>query len=37
MGFTELWIVSKDPLPEKVLLSAVATCRLLPQSRWVHR
>ena len=30
MGFTELWIVSKDPLPKKVLLSAVATCCLLP-------
>ena len=29
MGFTELWIVSK-PLPKKVLLSAVATCCLLP-------
>ena len=37
MGFTELRIVSKDPLPKKVLLSAVATCCLLPQSRWVHR
>ena len=30
MGFTELWIVSKDPLPKKVLLSAVATCCLPP-------
>ena len=37
MGFTELWIVSKNPLPQKVSLSAVATCCLLPQSRWVHR
>ena len=37
MGFTELWIVSKHSLPKKVLVSAVATCRLLPQSRWVHR
>ena len=37
MGFIELSIVSKDPLPKKVLLSAVATCCLLPWSRWVHR
>ena len=37
MGFTELWIVSKNPLPKKVSLSAVATCCLLPQSRCVHR
>ena len=37
MGFTELWIVSKDLLYKKVLMSAVATCWLLPSSRWVHR
>ena len=37
MGFTELWIFSKNPLPKKVLLSAVAICCLLPQSRCVHR
>ena len=38
MGFTTLWIVSKNPLPKKVpCCYPVATCRLLPQSRWVHR
>ena len=37
MGLTELWGVSKNPPPKKVLLSAVATCCLLPQSRCVHR
>ena len=36
MGFTELWIVSKNPLLKKVWLSAAATCCLLPQSRCVH-
>ena len=37
MGFTELSVVSKIPLPKKVLLSAPATCCLLPESRCVHR
>ena len=37
MGFTKRWVVSKNPLPKKVLLSAPATCCLLPESRCVHR
>ena len=37
MGFTGLWVVSKNSLPKKVLLSALATCCLLPDSRCVHR
>ena len=37
MGFIELWIVSKNPLLKKVLLSAPATCCLLPESCCVHR
>ena len=36
MGFTELWIGSKNSLPKKVLLLALATCCLLPESRYVH-
>ena len=37
MGFTELWVISKNPLPKKVLLSALATCCLLPELRCGHR
>ena len=37
MGFTEVWVVSKILLPKKVLLSAPATCCLLPKSRCLHR
>ena len=37
MRFTELWMASRNLLPKKVLLSALATCCLLPESRCVHR
>ena len=37
MGFSELWVVSKNPLPKKVELSALATCWLLPKTRCVQR
>ena len=37
MGFTQLWVVSKNLLPKKVLLSVPATCCLLLETRCVHR